>query len=133
MRVRFCLLVLLGFLLNPQTGQAACDDPAAHKATTPAYILSFKSDPAISVGRAFSLLVDVCNADGTAFAGTLEADAHMPQHRHGMNYAPEIKVLGDGRFRVDGFLFHMPGQWQFMFDLHQDKTRERLLSDFTVK
>ena len=39
----------------------------------------------------------------------------MPAHQHGLNYAPEVSALGDGTFRVDGLLFHMPGLWELAF------------------
>jgi hypothetical protein len=47
----------------------------------------------------------------------LRIDAVMPQHRHGMNYRPTVAALGDGRFRAEGLLLHMPGLWEFSFDL----------------
>ena len=41
----------------------------------------------------------------------------MPVHRHGMNYRPTIRLLGGGRYGVDGLMFHMPGRWRFVFEL----------------
>jgi cytochrome c peroxidase len=41
----------------------------------------------------------------------------MPEHRHGMNYAPEVKPLGPGRWRAEGLMFHMPGKWEFVFEV----------------
>jgi hypothetical protein len=41
----------------------------------------------------------------------------MPEHRHGMNYKPGIRPVGAGRFRAEGLMFHMPGRWEFVFDL----------------
>jgi hypothetical protein len=44
-------------------------------------------------------------------------DATMPEHRHGMNYRAGIKSLGEGRWRAEGLLLHMPGRWELRFDV----------------
>ena len=41
----------------------------------------------------------------------------MPAHRHGMNYKPTVRALGQGRFVADGLMLHMPGQWRLWFEL----------------
>lgn len=66
----------------------------------------------IAVGTPFNVEIEVCATDGGAVE-RLAIDATMPAHRHGMNYKPEIELLGPGRYRATGFLFHMPGQWEF--------------------
>ena len=43
-------------------------------------------------------------------------DAVMPDHQHGMNYAPTVTDLGDGRYRFDGLVFHMPGTWELRLE-----------------
>jgi hypothetical protein len=50
----------------------------------------------------------------------------MPEHRHGMNYRPSVTRRGDGRFTASGLLLHMPGRWEFSFDLHGDAGAEVL-------
>ena len=39
----------------------------------------------------------------------LKVDAHMPEHRHGMNYAPEVKPLGPGAGAPRGSCSTCPG------------------------
>lgn len=56
---------------------------------------------------------------------TVRAHADMPEHRHGMPTAPEIRAAGDGRFIARGFLFHMPGRWEIYVDVVQGATVER--------
>lgn len=68
---------------------------------------------AIEVSRHFELLVRVCPVE----AELLAVDATMPAHRHGMNYRPSLQPLGDGRWRVEGLLFHMRGAWELRLDL----------------
>jgi hypothetical protein len=75
----------------------------------------------VVVGEPFSVEVAVCPA-----AGGLVANAHMPEHRHGMNYKPAVKALGSGRFRTEGWLFHMPGRWEFLFDVDGERLADSL-------
>ncbi len=39
------------------------------------------------------------------------------QHKHGMNYRPSVKALGQGLYRAEGLMFHMPGRWELVFEL----------------
>lgn len=45
--------------------------------------------------------------EGAAVAMT----CYMPDHGHGMLREPRSEELGDGRYRVRGFLLHMGGFW----------------------
>ena len=134
MTFRWLLAALSASLLSLSPAYAACNNYGPYTVATSTHTLSFETEPeALAVGQSFSLLIDVCDRDGSPFVGNLEVDAHMPAHRHGMNYAPEVKALGNGQFQADGFLFHMPGHWQFTFDLYRGGTAERILSDYTIK
>ena len=97
------------------------------------HILAFRPDPfRIEVGQPFALILNACTRRG-APAELVAIDASMPEHKHGMNYAPVIVSRGDGRFRAEGMLFHMPGTWEVVFDLRSDGTTERLTHEFVVK
>jgi len=37
--------------------------------------------------------------------------ADMPAHSHGMNTKPETVKIAPGKYRIDGMLFHMAGDW----------------------
>ncbi|MGQ0547974.1 MAG: cytochrome-c peroxidase [Betaproteobacteria bacterium] len=76
------------------------------------FVLTYQARPAVS--SFFSVDVAACAKSGEA-PKTLKVDAHMPEHRHGMNYAPKVAVLGPGRWRAEGLLLHMPGKWEFVF------------------
>ncbi len=90
-------------------------------------VLLFRPEPApIAVGRALELELRVCTAGGEPFDGTVEVDAVMPAHGHGMNYRPEAERTGPGRYRVRGVLLHMPGRWQIRFVLRDADGSERL-------
>lgn len=83
----------------------------------------------LPVNAPFALAIAPCGAMPQALA----VDATMPAHRHGMNYRPAVTKTGDG-FRADGLLFHMPGDWEFVFDVtYADGRRERLTHTVTVQ
>lgn len=97
------------------------------------YMIAFHPDPLrIEVGEPFALLFNVCTKSGSA--GDLVAvDAHMPEHKHTMNYHPSIVSKGDGRFRVEGLVFHMPGHWEVSIDVRAGEEIERLTHDYYIK
>ena len=49
-----------------------------------------------------------------------------------MNYRPSVKPLGDGRWRVEGLMFHMPGRWELQLDVRAGERSERLLDTITL-
>lgn len=65
------------------------------------------------LAQPFSILLTVC--DDIAVS-EMRVDAIMPAHQHGLNYVPNITALGDGVFRADNMLFHMPGLWELRVD-----------------
>jgi hypothetical protein len=81
----------------------------------------------IPVGKHFSLNLEVCGPAPVL----VKMDADMPAHKHGMNYKPAISPLGPGMYRVDGLMFHMPGQWRVTFDVGTVPT-SRLSQTITI-
>jgi hypothetical protein len=97
------------------------------------YGLAFRPVPApIPSGRHFVLEIAVCAKDGAALPALSKVDATMPAHRHGMNYRPSITARPDGRFRVEGLMFHMPGRWELVFELTRAGATERLTADHNL-
>jgi hypothetical protein len=108
--------------------QAACGDALGAGtlvATSPRYEVAFRPEPAIAVSRHFALDVVVCPKDGAPDPAAIAVDASMPEHRHGMNYRPSVAATGAGRWRAEGLLLHMPGAWEFRFDLATTGGSER--------
>jgi hypothetical protein len=96
----------------------ACELPPGTRVESQRLALSYQTIPRnIAVGEQFVLEFSACAKAGTALSGGVKLDAHMPEHRHGMNYRTSVKPMGAGRFRSEGWLFHMPGRWEFIFDL----------------
>jgi hypothetical protein len=99
------------------------------------YALAWRADPArVAVGKPFAVDVVVCPKDAAARIDELRVDAHMPAHRHGMNYKASVKPQGEaGRYRAEGLMFHMPGKWEFLFDVRDAKGIERLKQEAEIK
>ncbi len=113
---------------------ACAAGPGVRLVESPQYRLAWRSDPTpVPVGRLFALEVTVCpRAPGGAVAA-LGVDARMPAHGHGMNYKPSVKPVGDGRYRVEGLMFHMPGQWELVFEVRETGRVERIVQALAVR
>ena len=112
---------------------AQCDPrPGALRAEGREAVVLFQPRPApMKAGELFALDVMVCSKHGEARA--LAVDATMPEHKHGMNYKPVVKRGAAGAFAVTGFMFHMPGRWQLVFEVDTSAGRERVLHDVTIE
>lgn len=110
---------------------SACTPPLeGTRLESPRFVLAFKPEP-VQVSKHFAVEVGACAKSGAA-PKSLKVDAHMPAHRHGMNYKPQVKPLGNGRWRAEGLLFHMPGAWEFLFELDGERlSAKHALSFFT--
>jgi len=99
------------------------------------YLVAFRTQPPrIAVGKHFSVEFETC-AKGDAPASTgVAVDAFMPEHGHGMNYRAVVKPVAGAkpanaptiaRYRAYGLMFHMPGRWDFYFDVRSAGGTER--------
>ncbi|MDP2825266.1 MAG: hypothetical protein Q8O52_21615 [Sulfuritalea sp.] len=86
----------------------------------------------IPMAQHFALEVQLCDKGGVSAARLHRADATMPEHRHGMNYRPAITPLGDGRFRIEGMMFHMAGRWELAFEVLTGKEMTRFTHDVQI-
>ncbi len=90
------------------------------KIGSPRHELVFAAQPAaIPLAEPFALEIELC-APGGGPTRLSKVDADMPEHRHGMNYAPSLIDKGEGRYRAEGFVFHMPGRWRLRFEIAGD-------------
>lgn len=97
--------------------------------------LSYVPDPdPIPMNRHFRLKLLLQNATNKPLDGALlKVDATMPEHNHGMNVKPKVKALGQGRYEVQGFLFHMPGYWEVRADIEHGGKREQVVFGINVE
>ncbi len=109
------LFLLAAFSSLAGAGDTCSDEAGlAHLVKTEQVRVRWQSVPSeINVGEPFELELAVCPRDATL----VSVDATMPIHRHGMNYRPSIHRLGEGRWRVQGMVWHMSGPWRLAFTL----------------
>ena len=106
----------------------------AQSIESPRHTLAYRTTPAkLAVGKPFAVELVVCPKDPQARITSIEVDARMPEHRHGMNYKATVKPQADGRYRAEGLMFHMPGRWEFMFDIRDAQGVEHLTHDTTIR
>jgi len=87
----------------------------------------------VCVGKHFSVELMVCPKGGAKLAEHLRVDAHMPDHKHGMNYKAEVSPVSEGRYRANGLMFHMPGRWEFIFDVRAGGKTDRLTQSVVLE
>jgi len=81
-------------------------------------LLVYRTAPTpIPTGRHFSIDFELCPHGDAKAPAEVRVDAQMPEHKHGMNYRPSVKALGQGLYRAEGLMFHMPGRWELVFEL----------------
>lgn len=99
----------------------------ARRVESAAYAVAYRFSPEKpGVSRHFAVEIAVCAKAGASAPELLKLDARMPAHGHGMNYAAKVSALGDGRFRADGLMFHMPGRWEFVFEIAAGRSTGRV-------
>ena len=98
------------------------------------YQLIFKTTPSpIQVGQHFRLDFALCPIAPATAPSEVRVDAHMPEHRHGMNYRPGVHSLGAGLYRAEGLMFHMPGRWELVFDVRSSDGTVRLAQSLLIE
>lgn len=81
------------------------------------------------VGEPFALTLTLC----PSHTELVRVDASMPEHRHGMNYKPSFLPLGEGRWQVDGMVWHMAGRWELRLDTRLDGAAHTLTQSVTLR
>jgi len=107
----------------------ACEPPdltadagAVRRVETARHVLTLRPAPSpLPLNAPFALELGLCAQNGAPVSDPPKVDAWMPAHRHGMNYRPTVTVLGPGRFRAEGLLFHMPGRWEVIVEVGGDR------------
>jgi len=138
MTVGGCGAAVLAAALSGAQAMAAACEPASIGANAVRvagrdFVVDWRVEPApLRLGEFFAVVVSACERRGQRVS-RVRVDATMPAHQHGMNYAPTVTSDAGGVFRASGLLLHMPGHWEFTFDLAGDTTREMLRSAVELK
>lgn len=104
------------------------------KAESKNYALVFRSVPEkVVTGKHFAVELALCAKTGAALPESVRVDANMPDHRHGMNYKTVVTGTGPQRYRAEGLMFHMPGRWEYVFEVRSAGETERITTSVTLQ
>lgn len=113
-----------------QKGEPATTTWPATKTTNDGSFLVTISPSEGAIGRnehfSLDLTIKAPSSETAPAPFTVKVDADMPAHQHGMNTQPELVPQGEHKFRVDGMLFHMAGEWVIMVDVTSAGKTERV-------
>lgn len=129
------LATALGLLICLTGPAFACvSDPDARQMTaetegSPA-VFAIPDPPVVSQPTGLQLVV--CPGDANEVSN-LAVDAWMPAHQHGMNYTPDIRALGKGRYAITNIVYHMPGLWQLTVTLRSGAERASYTLDMPIQ
>jgi len=87
----------------------------------------------IATNKHFSLDVRVVPSAEAGAPASVAVDADMPSHGHGMNTKPETFHEGGERYRADGMLFHMEGDWSISVEIATRSAKERALFPVSIE
>jgi hypothetical protein len=105
----------------------SCELPGGQKLESERYLLTFKTKPErVRIGEHFAMEMMICPKAGQAAPEGVRVDGFMPDHNHGMNYKAVVKPAGAGRFEAAGMMFHMPGKWDFIFEVRGAGKTDRM-------
>ena len=89
----------------------------------------WRSEPAsVPVSEHFSVHFHLCGPP----VDRVRVRGWMPDHRHGMNYRPEVTLNGMSG-TAEGLMFHMPGRWQLLLDIRGAAGGETLTAETVLE
>ena len=98
------------------------------------YVLSYRTRPAkLAVSQHFLVELLICPKGGQPAPEDVRVDGFMPEHNHGMNYRAAVKPAEGGRYLADGLMFHMPGRWDFIFEVRGGGKTDRMISTIMLQ
>jgi hypothetical protein len=128
------MLRRLAFILSitasmPAAAQGCPELAGARNVESERYVLSYRTQPEkVAVGQHFAVEMVVCPKGGLPAPESVRVDGFMPDHNHGMNYKAVVKPAGGGRHDAAGLMFHMPGRWDFIFEVRAAGKTDRMTS-----
>lgn len=115
----------------------ACDAELAggSRLESARFVVGFRTEPqTVAVGKHFAVTITVCPKAGVQPPESVSVDAFMPEHRHGMNYKAQVTSASPpGSYHASGLMFHMPGRWEFVFDVRSGDRTDRLTRPIVVQ
>lgn len=131
-------LVLLSASAIVQAAPCGSELKGARVVESANYAIAYRFVPGkIAVGRHFALDLIACGKNANPAPSSVNVDAFMPEHGHGMNYKAAVKKTGAPKsggtqFHAEGLMFHMPGKWDLYFDVPDSGRTKRLTQSVTL-
>ena len=120
-------LLALGIAISAPVEAQECDLSGGRKIESERYVLAYRTkQEKIAVSQHFTVELAVCARSGQAAPEGVRVDGFMPEHNHGMNYKVVVKPAGSGRYEATGLMFHMPGRWDFIFEVRGGGKTDRM-------
>ena len=120
-------LILSIFVALPAAAQNCPALDGARRLESDRYVLSYRTRPAkLAVSQHFLVELVVCPKGGQPAPDGVRVDGFMPEHNHGMNYKAVVKPAAGGRYEATGLMFHMPGKWDFIFEVRGEGKTDRM-------
>ena len=115
--------------------QAAAEYATERVSAQGAYLVSYRTDGPVPIGRLHAWTLHVARADGTPVTdATIAVDGDMPEHLHGLPTRPRItRHLGNGDYLLEGVKFQMGGWWVMDFDITAAGRTERVRFNLQLK
>ncbi len=132
------LIVLAAAFIAIRMMQASppAGDPAREKPTEAGHFIVAIAprDTPFVRARLHGWFVTVTTPDGAPVRGAaITVGGGMAQHGHGLPTEPAVSgEVEPGRYLVEGVRFHMPGRWQFSFDIAAGDLRDRVSFDLDL-
>lgn len=124
-------------LVIPAIAAAQSCEPAPARSvqvSSERYSISFRAVPArIAPGQHFAVEFSVCPQNGAPAPESVRVDAWMPEHRHGMNYKAQVVAVSARQYLAEGLMFHMPGRWEYLFEVRAAGRTDRIASPFVLE
>jgi len=111
-----------------------CELPGGREIESARYVVAYRTKPeSVRIGQHFAMDLVICPKVGEAAPENVRVDGFMPEHNHGMNYKAVVKPAGGGRYEVFGLMFHMPGKWDFIFEVRGGGKTDRITHSVILK
>ena len=111
-----------------------CELGGGRRIESERYSLAYRTKPEkIVVSQHFQVELVVCAKGSNAAPEAVRVDGFMPEHNHGMNYKATVKSLGSGRYEATGLMFHMPGRWDFIFEVRGGGKTDRMTATVVLQ
>jgi hypothetical protein len=112
------LLIEVQMILSLLIGCATTDVTSEGYTDGQSYYVVYETNPSpIPFNEEFSVLVSVYDNDQKETplnTVSVDVDANMPDHGHGMNQSPTVSGPSTDIYTAEGLLWHMEGEWELM-------------------